>query len=173
MKIFLLIMFISSFAIADIGFFICPYKSRLGAGGRKVRYCAMDDHTAAIKRGGWSESEILGDRAIVKVSDSKAVIDSITACTKLPLNDLKSSLNSITSEQLTSIHDEILDEGYSQEELDSAIPDLKSSTLETVLKFMATRRLQPRYDFVGDKIVLDGPVQPVKSIDILDKEVAP
>lgn len=162
----------STTAIADVGFFICPYSVKV-AGGKKVRYCAMDDHTPIIKHGGWSESEILGDRAIVKVSDSKSTLLSITACRRLPLDDLKTSLSTLTSDQITSVHDEIIDAGYPQEELDAAIPDLKNSNLEDVLKFLATRRLKPRYDFVGDKFVIDGPTQPVKSIDTLDKEIAP
>lgn len=57
----------------QIAWYICPYKRRLDA-PRPTRYCAMDDYTQQIiytDGGNWSETEVEGDRAIVKVSASK------------------------------------------------------------------------------------------------------
>ena len=48
--------------------YIIPYRRR-PARRRPTRYVAIDDHTAQIRDygGTWSEVEVLGDRAIVKV----------------------------------------------------------------------------------------------------------
>ncbi len=55
-------------------YFVAPYKLRPNDKGRPfpIRYCAMDDHTAAIDADGgcWSEVEIAGDQAVVVVEAS-------------------------------------------------------------------------------------------------------
>ena len=53
-----------------IAWFICGYKLRRA----NMRYCAMDDFTALINTdaGTWSESEVLGGSALVKVRANAA-----------------------------------------------------------------------------------------------------
>jgi len=61
-----------------IAWYICPYKLRpeKGIDGMPTRYCAMDDFTKVImaEKGDWSEAEIEGDCAIVKVRASEDTI---------------------------------------------------------------------------------------------------
>ena len=59
------------------GWFLAPYKGRLFS--PRTRYCAMDDQTKQIQRGGgaWREAEIDGNRAIVRVRAADAVIASL------------------------------------------------------------------------------------------------
>lgn len=59
-----------------IAFYVVPYKRREHP-VRVIRYCAMDDHTATIRADGgtWSEVEIDGDRAVVKVRASRETLD--------------------------------------------------------------------------------------------------
>ena len=51
-----------------IAWYLCEYKRKIGA-IRPTRYCAMDDFTKQIyPSGSWSETEIDGNKAIVKVN---------------------------------------------------------------------------------------------------------
>ena len=58
--------------------YIAPYKLRAERffNGCPIRYCAMDDFTKQIikEKGSWVETEVEGDRAIVKVSASEKVL---------------------------------------------------------------------------------------------------
>lgn len=58
--------------------FLCPYKRRAHP-ARLERYCAMDDLTPEILAGGgeWSEAEIAGNQAIVRVRATSAALASI------------------------------------------------------------------------------------------------
>ncbi|MDP3768425.1 MAG: hypothetical protein Q8S13_10455, partial [Dehalococcoidia bacterium] len=69
-------------AQTGVAWFLVPYKIKLGGAlGRKVRYCAMNDFTAAIQVGGgdWSEVQIKGDQAIVRVRARAAVLASLAS----------------------------------------------------------------------------------------------
>lgn len=162
-----------------IAWFICPYK-RLATGiGLRIpsRYCAMQDFTEAIRAdgGAWSESEILGNRAIVKVRASAATLALITGTPtfrRIPPALLDDPLSTLTAGQQTAIRNEILDAGYSLAEIDAVLPDFAAVTLRQALRFLATRRRKPRYDALADTIVLDGPVQGCRSIDELDGAVS-
>ena len=158
-----------------VAFFICPYKRRFSPGLPK-RYCAMDDFTAEINAEGgkWVETEILGNRAIVKVRASAALLSTIEASPgirRFPLNRLDDTLSSLPAPQRNQIRDEITDAGYSSTELRAAIPNLGAATLRDVLQFMAGRRLKPRYDKSTDTIILDGPIQLPKSIEEVNRVV--
>jgi len=158
-----------------IGWFICPYKERLPRQFIPVRYCAMDDFTQQILTDGgrWSETEILGDRAIVKVRASLATLDMIAAAPtfrRIPRDALDDSLSALTQEQRNAIKNEILDAGYTPIEVNTQFPDLAIVRFGDVLRFMATRRLKPRRAADGS-IAIDGGVQACKSINDIDKEI--
>lgn len=159
-----------------VGLFLAPYK-RLAAAAFPSRYCAMDDFTAAILADGgvWSEAEILGNQAIVKVRASAATLASINAApgvTRIPLDTLAAPLSSLTPAQRTAVRNQVLAAGYSAAEVNAAIPDFSLVTVRDVLVLLATRRLLPRYDSGTDTIVTDGVPQPCKSVDQMDVEVS-
>ena len=66
--------------------FICPYKRKdFGSPeanrARPTRYCAMDDFTREIRASGgdWSETEIEGDQAIVKVRATNQILGRLSS----------------------------------------------------------------------------------------------
>lgn len=169
----ILLIFVATECYADIGWYICPYKRRPGR--IPTRYCAMDDYTNQIfsEGGGWSETEVLGDRAIVKVKASTSTLTTLnTIFKRLPKTILDSSLSDLTSQQKNTIKNELLDMGYTLTEIQNRFGNnLGDYTFRDVLNFMATRRLKPRYDIATDMIICDGEIQPVKPIENVEKEV--
>lgn len=158
-----------------IGWFIAPYKRRTDA-TRPTRYCAMDDFTAQITSdgGAWTESEVLGDCAVVKVDASATTLQTIAGTSgfqRIPLQRLDDPLSSLTNAQRNAIRNRVIAMGYTQAEINAALPNLANVTLGQVLRFIATRRLKPRYDSATDTIVLDGEIQTPRSIDSVDAEV--
>lgn len=155
-----------------MAWFLCLYKLRSVFTNR--RYCAMDDFTAQILADGgdWRETEVLGNTAIVKVRASAATLSAINAApgfARIPVDRLDDPLSSLTSTQLSAIKNKVLALGYTQPELTDALgSDLSLITLGQLLRFIATRRLKPRYDVVTDTIVLDGPIQPCLPIEQVD-----
>jgi hypothetical protein len=135
----------------------------------------MDDYTAQIfgDGGNWTETEILGNMAIVKVRASTTILQSLNAVFKrLPKDALSTSLADLSNAQKTALRNEILDQGYSLTELQARFGnDLGQYTLRDVLRFMASRRRKPRYDAETDTIILDGPDQPCRDIDNVDAGV--
>ena len=131
----------------------------------------MDDFTAQIHGvgGRWTETEILGDRAIVKVRAPAAALDAIANTVgfrRLPKDRLNDSLADLPQNIKTKLRDEVLDAGYTIEQFNARFPGgLGSVTLRDLLRFMATRRLKPRYDVATARVILDGPVQPVRPVD--------
>lgn len=159
-----------------VGWYIVPYKRRDITSRRPTRYPAIDDYTPQIYAAGgqWAETEVLGNRAIVKVQARQAVLDALDGVFKrLPKDLLNSPLSDLTNTQKKALRDELLDMGYTAAEIrDRLGNDLGAHTLRDVLRFIATRRLKPRYDVETDTIVLDGPVQICRSIDGVDVEVS-
>ena len=160
-----------------IGWFIAPYKRRPTTGPVPTRYCAMDDFTSQIVAdgGAWSESEVLGDCAIVKVRASSQTLSDIASAqgvTRIPLQILDDPLSSLTNAQRNAIRNRILAMGYTTAEINAALPNLANVTLGQVLRFAATRRLRPRYDRASDTIVLDGQVETPRPVADLDAAVA-
>jgi len=159
-----------------IGWYIVPYKRRLPQTGLFARrYCAIDDYTEQIYAAGgqWSETEILGDRAIVKLRAPLAILNQAdTLYKRLPKDRLDDQLSDLPVAIRQALRDEVLDQGYTIEEVrDRFGDDLGSYTLRQVLQFMATRRKKPRYDQQADEIVLDGADQLCRSIESVDAEV--
>jgi hypothetical protein len=145
-----------------VAWYIAPYK-RDDTADSPTRYCAMDDYTANILASGgkWTETEILGDRAIVKVRASVAVLQTLNGVFKrLPKDLLDDSLSSLTTGQKNALRNEALDQGYTLAEIQARFGnDLGQYTLK------------PRYDIQNNLIVLDGDIQSCRSIESVDAEV--
>jgi hypothetical protein len=156
-----------------VAWFICPYKRRnLDKPGR---YCAMDDFTPQIygEGGKWSETEVLGNRAIVKVNASLETLQLISNTFKrLPKDLLDDSLSDLPNPIKRAIQDEILDMGYTIQEVKARFGnDLSQYTLRDVLRFMASRRLKTRYNAVTDEIEFSDTVVIPKDVNEVDREV--
>lgn len=161
-----------------LAWFICGYKRRNPGQTPPQRYCAMDDFTTQIfaDGGDWDETEILGDCALVKVRASAATLTTINAApgfVRIPNHvELTDTLGDLTAQQRTAILNKLLALGYTQAEIDAALPaDWQSVTLEQVLRFAARRRLKPRYDAGTDSIILDGAEQPVKDVALVNERI--
>lgn len=161
-----------------VAWFICPYKRRNPGQTPAQRYCAMDDFTTQIAAdgGSWAETEVLGDVALVKVRANAATLTTINAASgfmRIPNHfDLSDTLGDLTAAQRTAILNKLLAMGYTQAEIDAALPaDWTSVTLGQVLRFAARRRKKPRYDAGTDSIVLDGEDQPVRPVADVDAAV--
>lgn len=137
----------------------------------------MDDFTGLIRAegGDWHETEVLGNFAIVKVRGSVptlALIANTAGFRRLPKDRLDDSLADLTAAQKQALRDRLLDMGYSVAEIQTALGnDLGTKMLRGVLRFAATRRRKPRYDAPTDTILLDGPVQPCRDVDDVDRAV--
>lgn len=159
-----------------IGWYIAPYKmfdpAILGNPDR-TRYCAMMDYSPQIKSDGgkWSETEVLGDRAVVKVRASQTTLTFLDGVfTRMPKDDTEDLLSSVSIGGKASLKIEGLDMGYTNTEWEKEFPNnLGTYKLKEVLHFYTKRRLKPRWD--GSKIVIDGIEQSCKPIELVDIEV--
>lgn len=159
--------------------FLCPYKrDTVQFSTSPVRYCAMNDFTTLIKAdgGAWSETEVLGNHAIVKVLANATTLATIAAApgfTRLPKDLLDSPLSDLTNPQKIALRDKIESLGYPREEWQADLgADLGTKTLRDVLRFIAKRRRKPRYDSVTDSIALDGPIQSCRAVEHVDGTVS-
>ncbi len=161
-------------AFAATTWYIVPYNRR-DIGGRPGRYCAMDDYTANITADGgkWSETEILGDYALVKVNASSSTLTTLAGVFyRLPRDVLSGNISNLSSAKRTALKNKITALGYTTEELQARFgSNFTNTTLRDVLNFVAQKRLKPRYDAQNDTIVIDGAVQPVRPVDDVDKAV--
>ena len=155
-----------------IAWYIAPYKIRLY--DSQFRYCAIDDYTDLIintDKGNWSESEVLGNRAVVKVKASAStliILDSVFE--RMPKDGLEDSLVTVAIGDKAALKNEGLDMGYSNIEWDEEFPNnLGTYKLKDILHFYTKRRLKPRWD--GTKIVIDGIEQACRTIESVDAEV--
>jgi hypothetical protein len=164
-----------------IAWFITTYK--ISPIKPMVRYCAMNDFSNLIidqDGGAWADSEVLGAYAVVKVKASAATLTTIanaTGFTRIPNNwiDLSTTLGSLTSTQRTTLLNLAQAMGYTLAEiqgaLGSTLANWRTRTLGQVLRFVAQRRLQSRWDDVNKQIVLDGDYVTPTSIDDVDAQV--
>lgn len=166
-----------------VAWYIAPYKRRdppdpPTGGGEVERYCAMDDFTVQIYGAGgrWSETEVLGNRAIVKVSAPVGVLAAISAAPgfkRLPKNRLEDSLADLSNAAKLALKNELQDQGYLPVEIKARFgSDLGAYTLRDVLRFMASRRRKPRYDEQSDTIVFDGEIVTPRPVDEVEAEVS-
>lgn len=160
-----------------VAWFFCKYNRR-DIGGRPGRYCAMDDFTTLIRADGgdWSESEVLGNYALVKVRAEEATLVTINAAvdfTRVPRHTaLSDTLSTLTAGEKTFLKNLILDMGYTNAEILAALgSDIGSHTLGQVLRFITTRRHAPRYDAASDTITMDGAQHECLPIEIVDDRV--
>lgn len=160
-----------------IGWYIVSYKRREGP-GLPTRYCAMDDYTTEIiytYGGAWTETEILGNRAVVKVRCRPAVLnflDTVLGFRRLPKDRLDQSLADLSPTIIQRMHDDLLDAGYPNDEIHERFGgQLENFTLRDYLHFAARRRLKPRYSAGDDTIYVDGIEQPCRPVESVDDEV--
>jgi hypothetical protein len=160
-----------------VGWFIAPYVRRASPFG-VIRYVVVNDLTPAIRAdgGGWSETEVLGQAAVVKVRASAATLTAVAALSgvdRIPVAALDDPLSSLSNAQKNAIRSRVQALGYTLAELNAALPgDLGSFTLRQLLTFIAQRRRKVRYDAGTDTIIDDGAVQPVRSLASVDGAVA-
>lgn len=165
-----------------LAWFICPYKRSNPGAVPPERYCSMDDFTAQVRADGgtWDETEILGDKALVKVRASDvtlAAIGGTAGVFTIPTRffRLEDSFADLTNGERNQISSAILGLGYTQAELNAAmgttIGQWRTRTLGDLLRMAATRRLRPRYDQPTDTIICDGQQDPVKPVGLVDGAV--
>lgn len=165
-----------------VGWFLAPYKRRDLDPGIPMRYCAVDDFNAQIRTDGgtWSESEALGNLAVVKVNASDATLALIAGTAgflSIPRRwaRLVDSLTSMTNGERNLIQNRLLSMGYTQAEINAAMGASlalwRTKTLQDLLALACSRRLKPRYDTATDQIILDGPVQPTRPLKDVDEAV--
>lgn len=156
-----------------IAWFLCPYKPFPNE--ERARYCAMDDFTPLIfgEGGGWDETEILGNAAIVKVRASAGTLATLAGTFfRFPNLAVTDSLSALTAPQATAISDQLIALGYPLDEVTVALgSDLRTKTFGDVLRFAASRRIKPRWDEGSKAIVFDGKPEPCKSIAAVDGKV--
>lgn len=157
-----------------IGWYIISYKRR-SEGRIPTRYPAIDDYTSQIRAAGgqWAETEVLGNRCLVKVRAPQGVLSALDSLfRRIPKDRLDDSLADLSANVKGALRDELLDMGYSLAEIRARFgDDLGQYTLRDLLRFAATRRLKPRYDSKTDEIIIDGEVQPCRSVESVDAEV--
>lgn len=160
-----------------VGWFLVPYK-RLPHEVMVTRYCAVDDLTSSIAADGgeWSETEVLGQFAIVKVRASAATLNAVAGLAgthQIPVSRLEDLMSSLTNQQKTVLRNKVTSLGYSLAEFQARFPDdLSNYTFRDLLEFVARRRRKVRYDRATDAIIDDGPEQPVRSVNLVNSEVA-
>jgi hypothetical protein len=123
-----------------------------------------------------SETEVLGQHAIVKVranNPTLTLIAAIPGAARIPVAQLDDPLSSLTVQQRNAIRNKITSLGYTVAELDAALPgDIRNFTLRQLLTFVARRRRKVRYDSGTDSIIDDGPEQPVRPLENVDAVVS-
>lgn len=159
-----------------LAWFVCGYT--INPNRPMYRNCAMDGFSAAIQADGgdWSESEVLGGYAVVKVRASDQTLSTIAGTAgfqRIPNHfNLSDTLGDLTNPQKTAIYNRLLAMGYTDAEIQAAIARANQNwstiTLGQVLRFAASRRLLARWDDIQSQIVLDGAAvacRPVADVD--------
>lgn len=157
-----------------VTWFFAPYETVVAH--LPARKCAMDDFTPQITAdgGGWSEAEVLGDQAVVKLNASTATIQAVVAdgrFQRIPaaIRLLDDPLSTLSAGQRSAIRDKVLALGYTAQEVTNALGDLSTATLRDLLHLICKRRFSPRWD--GQQFVFDGAQQVCKTPEALDSEV--
>jgi len=161
----------------EIGWYIVPYERdrRLGS-PQPARHCALCKYNKQIWDAGgkWTCVEVLGNRAIVKMKAPVAIHELVAGLyKKLPKDRLDGSLSDLPAAAKTALKNEILDMGYTPEEVLTKFGnDLGQYPLRDVLKFMAKRKRAPRYVTPSDDFVCDGDIEELTgSIEYIDNKV--
>ena len=166
-----------------IAWFLCSYKRKTGNRIFPTRVCAMNDFTPDIisEGGAWSETEVLGDQALVKVRASDTLLTTIADAGHLNLTkflakmNLADSLSDLTNANRNVIENRLRQNGYTQSEIDAALGSnltaWRARTFGDLLNLIAAKRLEPRYDSANDLIICDGTARACKPVSKVDKEV--
>jgi hypothetical protein len=163
-------------AWADVSWWLAPYV-RADEFGRHIRACKIVQYWPQIQADGgtFREVEVLGNHCLVKVRSSAATIQLLADDAdfrRLPKDALSMPLSDLNNQQKTRLRNVVLSLGYTTQELQERFPnDLSTYTLGDVARFIASRRLKPRYDQATDTIIVDGPVQPTGSVDAIEEAV--
>lgn len=161
-----------------LAWFVCPYR-HVNDPAAPTRYPAIMDYDDAITAdgGAWSETEVLGGYALVKVRASDSTLTTIAGApgfTRIPRAwRLDDPLSTLTSPQRTALKAKLNALGYGDGEIIGALGGLSLAnvTLGQVLRFAASRRLKPRYDAAQQQIVLDGAYQACTPVAVVDAAV--
>ena len=158
-----------------IGWYIVPYNRLPDDMPMPGRYCAMKDHIQFSGQGAevWTETEVLGNHAIVKVRAEQATLQTLNqAFERMPVDDLLDDLDELPPSALNRLRSVLRGLGYSNQELNEALPgNWGQYTLGEILEVAASYRLKPRYDAAADLVILDGPQQPCRSVESVDMEI--
>ncbi len=107
------------------------------------------DEPALLANGGRFRRIELSDRLIYKISASQGVLDAIAALPGvklMPTNRLDDALSTLTVNQRNALKNELLDQGYTQADIDAEFPNLGQATLRQMLKFMSRTKTLPAFD---------------------------
>lgn len=157
-----------------IAWYIVPYKRDTSYTGPLLasRYCEIEEHRGSLDAVAYVQ--ILGNRAIVKLRAPAGVLTTLNGLFKrLPKNALNDPLSDLSGAVKVALRDEALDQGYTLQEIQARFGnDLGAYTLGDVLRFMAKRRRQPRFDVETDTIILDGEIVTISPEAIDNVEAA-
>ena len=155
-----------------IGWFICQYRQ--DAIRKRLLKIPMNDFNAQIRADGgmWDSIEIPNGRVLVKVRASAATLSAIAGTagfSRVPLERLDDSLSALTAQQRTAIRGELSDAGFTNQEINSAIPNLASATVRDVFSLLSSRRITRRYDPVTETHFFDGAPRSTMPLTHFDK----
>lgn len=128
----------------NIAWYIVPYKLNMTDifMGNPSRYVAINDDlkTIAGEPDHWREIETIGNRALVKVKASDAVLATLNnKYLRLPKDKIDDSLSSLSNNAITKIKEELLDMGYTIAQIKAKFGNavnLKAFTLRDVFNFI-------------------------------------
>ncbi len=133
-----------------LAWFIAPYEIVTDGDGVQSRQCAMNDFNAQIAAdaGAWAEVEVLGNAALAKVRASASTLTAINQASgfmRIPNHtNLNDTLGDLTANQRQAILNEALALGYTQAQINAALPaSWAAVTLRQVLAFVSSRWRRP------------------------------
>ncbi len=133
-----------------LAWFIAPFEVVANDSGFQYRQCAMNDFNTQIAADGgiWSEVEILGNVGLVKVRAAASTLTAINAAAgfmRIPNHtNLNDTLGDLTANQRQAILNEALALGYTQAQINAALPaNWATVTLRQVLAFLSSRWRRP------------------------------
>lgn len=159
---------------------LCRYVKSVGEFNKPfVRVSAFELYYHDLVRDGakWRYEEIAGNRALVRAEMSDALAQTIAMdvnCLPLPLNRLDQTLGELSPQARSTLQDLAVEMGYSLTEIRNRLGNnLANVTLGQLLRFLASRRIKPRYNADKTDVVFDGPVIPLRSslVDELEQKV--
>lgn len=160
---------------------LCRYVKAVGEFNKPfVRVSAFELYYQDLVKEGakWSYEEIAGNRCLVKAEMSDSLAQTIALdvhCMPLPLKRLDQTLGELSPQARSTLQDLAVEMGYTLTEIRNQLGNnLASVTLGQLLRFLASRRIKPRYNAEKTDVVFDGPVIPLRAslVDDLDGKVS-